>query len=201
MRITGGESRGKPIYVPKGAAVRPTSDRVREALFAVLYSVSGKTFLDLFAGSGGIGLEALSRGARKAVLVEKDTRLIRAMKKNLAECGFEGRYEIMAMEVRKCVRLLAEQRKRFEILFADPPYGKGLARETLEYLRGGDIVSPNGVVVLQHSTREALGGSYGEAFTLTDQKRYGDTVLSFLKPTFQDEREAYEKGSGISRFF
>ena len=201
MRISGGAARGRSIHVPRGIALRPTSDRIKEALFAVLRRVEGRTFLDLFAGSGSVGLDALSRGAAEAVFVEKDVRLVRAMRTILVEHGFAGRYQIFAMEVRKCIKLLAGQRRRFEVLFADPPYDRGLAGETLRHLEKGSIVAPDGIVIVQHSTREVVEASCGKGLILTDQRRYGDTVLSFLKPTLHAEREAYEESSGISGFF
>lgn len=188
MRIIGGAAKSRPFSAPKGAALRPTADRIKEALFATLYSVEGASFLDLYAGTGSVGMEALSRGARKSVFIEKDVRLTRALKKNVAQFDFGGASEIYTMEVKKGIRLMAERQERFDIVFADPPYGKGLAGATLELLSDGAIIAPGGIVIFQHAEAEPLR-MHGGVFALTDQKRYGDTVLSFLTWTVEAERD------------
>jgi 16S rRNA (guanine966-N2)-methyltransferase len=182
MRIIGGEAKGRPFAAPKGAALRPTSDRIKEALFAALFSVDGVSLLDLYAGTGSVGMEALSRGASRTVFIEKDARLSRSLKKNLALFGFAGASEILTMEVKKGIRLLADRQERFDIVFADPPYGKGLAGGTLELLCGGEIVAPGGIIILQHAASETIGERGGK-FAVNDQKRYGESVLSFLHRT------------------
>jgi 16S rRNA (guanine966-N2)-methyltransferase len=187
VRIIGGEAKGRPFSAPKGSGLRPTSDRIKEALFATLYSVKDVSFLDLYAGTGSVGMEALSRGARKCVFIEKDVRLTRALKKNIALFAFGGECEVLTMEVRKGIRLLVERQERFDIVFADPPYGKGLVGDTFELLSDGEIIAPGGIIIFQHGEAESLRMHGGE-FAMIDQKRYGDTVLSFLKRTGEDER-------------
>jgi len=186
MRIIGGDAKGRRIYSPKRNQIRPTSDGIKESLFNILQEVSDKSFLDLFAGSGNVGLEALSRGAAKVVFVEKSPVMISAIKRNLRELGFIGRYEILATEVVKGMRQLQKRGEHFNFLFADPPYEKGFIREIFQCLGGGDMISSNGVVIIQHSIREDIQGTLKGNFTLTDQRRYGDTLISFLKRT---ERE------------
>ena len=181
MRITGGTAAGRRFTLPRGLAVRPTTDRIRGALFNILGPPAGMTFLDLYSGSGAVGFEALSRGASRAVFVEHDAVAARSIGKNLAGLGFEGRYEILAMEVRRSIKLLMDRGERFDVLFADPPYGEGLIDETLRYRRDGNLVAVAGVLILQHSRRECPSEPLPAVFSMMDRRRYGETVLSFLK--------------------
>jgi len=181
MRIIGGDAKGKHVYSPKKNQLRPTSDRIKESLFNILHSLSGKSFLDLFAGSGNVGLEALSRGADKVVFVEKDAVMVNAIKKNLGELGFSDKCEVLAADVKKGIRQLQKNGENFDILFADPPYERGVIREIFQYLGQGNVISQDGVLIIQHSKREAVPGQQMDNFVLTDQRRYGDTFLSFFK--------------------
>ncbi|MBI4634690.1 MAG: 16S rRNA (guanine(966)-N(2))-methyltransferase RsmD [Deltaproteobacteria bacterium] len=183
MRIIGGDARGKQLFLPKGCPIRPTADLVKGALFSVLRSVSEVSFLDLFAGSGSVGIEALSRGAAKAVFVERNRSLAHAIADNLSRCGFDARSEILAADVKSAIRILSERQVSFDIVFADPPYDTGFIDLTLQYLAVSSVISREGLLVLQHSVREKLPEKADKRFILTDQRRYGDTVLSFLKIT------------------
>jgi 16S rRNA (guanine966-N2)-methyltransferase len=198
MRIIGGEARGRPIRLPGECRIRPTADRVKKSLFDILHPVTGKSFLDLFAGSGNVGLEALSRGAHFAVFVERDVRLVEVIRKSLAQIGFSERAEVIAADAGRGLGHLVQRGTRFDILFADPPYDEGLARETLQWLGKGDVLTENGIVVLQHSVREKLEGSQAQVLVIADQRRYGDTMLSFLHKKIKEK--AHEKDSGISGF-
>jgi 16S rRNA (guanine966-N2)-methyltransferase len=181
MRIVGGEARGRLIRFPKGCRIRPTADRIKESLFAILYHVEGVSFLDIFAGSGNVGLEALSRGARYAVFVEKEPRLVDSIRSNLRMLGSENRAEVINADAEWGIRGLATREERFDILFADPPYEEGFISDIMRWLDGGSLLVKNGIVVLQHSVRETLAGSFTQSLVVTDQRRYGDTMLSFLK--------------------
>ena len=183
MRIIGGEARGRPVRLPGGCRIRPTADRVKKSLFDILHPVTGKSFLDLFAGSGNVGLESLSRGAHFAVFVERDVRLVGAIRMGLVQLGFSERAEVIAADAERGLGRLVQRGTRFDIIFADPPYDEGLARETLQWLGKGDVLTENGIVVLQHSVREKLEESQAQMLVIADQRRYGDTMLSFLKGT------------------
>ncbi len=185
MRIIGGEARGRPIRLPGECRIRPTADRVKKSLFDILHPVAGKSFLDLFAGSGNVGLEAISRGARFAVFVEKDIRLVGAIRAALSQMGYAERAEVIRADALRGLGSLVQKGERFDIIFADPPYDQGLAMETLQYLEGGDASAEDGIVVLQHSVREELEASLNKAMELNDQRRYGDTMLSFLTRKIQ----------------
>ena len=181
MRIIGGDAKGRAIYSPKQGQMRPTSDGIKESLFNILHAPSGKSFVDLFAGSGNVGLEALSRGAAKVVFVEKNAVMVNAIKRNLRELSFAGEYEILAVEAAKGIRKLQNRGESLDFLFADPPYDRGFVGEIFHSLSGGNVLSEDGVLIIQHSVRENADGQYASDFILTDRRRYGDTHLSFFK--------------------
>ncbi|MHB8769797.1 MAG: 16S rRNA (guanine(966)-N(2))-methyltransferase RsmD [Syntrophales bacterium] len=184
MRIVGGEARGRQIRIPRGCRIRPTADRVKESLFAILGPLEGCSFLDLFAGSGNVGIEAISRGASPAVFVEQDRRVSAALRVNLQSLGMEGTAEVITADVRRGIGELLRRHARFDVLFADPPYDEGLVGECLRWLEGGELLTAGGIVVMQHSVREPLEGAYPQTLAtlaVSDQRRYGDTMLSFLK--------------------
>lgn len=197
MRIIGGEARGRPVRLPQGCRIRPTADRVKKSLFDILHPVAGKSFLDLFAGSGNVGLESLSRGALSAVFVERDFRLVEAIRKNLDQLAFSARAEVIAADAERGIGRLFQRKSRFDLIFADPPYDEGWAAETVKWLDRENILAENGILVLQHSTREAPEGlPVVGSWAVEDQRRYGDTVLSFLKK--KSGGDLYEENSGIS---
>ena len=181
MRITGGEGKGRSILISGKGRFRPTSSMVKEALFNILLPLSGKTFLDIFAGAGSVGIEALSRGASLVVFIEKNAGLCRSIKKNILQCGFAGRHEILVMEAKKALPVLQKRRVAFDIIFADPPYDRGMVKEILDGMADGNLFAEDGLLIIQHSSREELKGERAGGLILTDQRKYGDTILSFLK--------------------
>ncbi|MDI6726837.1 MAG: 16S rRNA (guanine(966)-N(2))-methyltransferase RsmD, partial [Smithellaceae bacterium] len=161
MRITGGEARGRRLHSVSSGLVRPSTGVIREAIFNILPGVRDKLFLDLFAGSGSVGLEALSRGAGEAVFVEKDASAAGELRKNIASLGYEGRSEVLAMEVSKAIHLLNCRGRVFDIIFVDPPYDKKHIPEILTALTGKSagtarLLAREGVLVFQHSGREEI---------------------------------------------
>jgi 16S rRNA (guanine966-N2)-methyltransferase len=154
---------------------------VKESLFNILHSVEGSSFLDLFAGSGNVGLEALSRGARFATFVEKDLRLVRTLEESLVHLGFATRAEVIPADAERGLGRLVQKGNRFDIIFADPPYDQGLVLSTLVCPDIRKALTENGIIVLQHSAREKPEGFQAQPWVVADQRRYGDTVLSFLR--------------------
>lgn len=184
MRIIGGQAKGRRLYLPKGDPIRPTSDKIKEALFNIIQPVEGISFLDLYAGAGCIGLEALSRGAAKAVFVEKQFVLIDAIQKNIQTCGFADRTEVVSADVKRGIDMLSRRRDYFHILFADPPYDQGLVVQTLQLLKDGLLMAENALVIIQHSIREDFLEKFqDERLKMADQRRYGDSALSFMRYT------------------
>ena len=164
--------------------IRPTQSIARKALFDILgQDLEGMTLLDLFAGSGAIGLEAISRGAAKATMVEKDPKCVDVINENIDLLSIEPNasgvlpYEIIQTDAFAAVKLFARQDKKFDVIFLDPPYGRGLAKKALKTLEGYDILHPNCTVVVQHEKREILPEKQGRFLTFR-QKKYGSTTLS-----------------------
>jgi 16S rRNA (guanine966-N2)-methyltransferase len=181
MRIIGGQVGGRRIILPKGCSLRPTTDRVKEALFNILQPIAGKVFLDIFAGSGSVGIEALSRGAARVVFIEKNAILTDAIRKSVETFGFRKRCKILTMGVGHGIRELAAQGEQFDILFIDPPYEQGLIEKTLQYLEGGELLLSGAMVVIQHAAKETFLKTLSNRYVLTDQRKYGYTMLSFLR--------------------
>lgn len=179
MRITGGCARSRKIFAPKSDRIRITADRVRESLFDILPSMEGKRFLDIYAGTGSVGIEALSRGSSHAVFIEREALHSGVLEKNLRVCGFEDVSEVLVASAQRGVRRLRERNERFDIVFADPPYGKGLVAEFLDLPGVNDLLREEGTLVVEHSWREETGA--GTVFAVVDQRRYGDTSLTFMK--------------------
>ena len=185
MRIISGSSKGRRLATRKSDAIRPTSDRVKESLFGILGDrVKERRVLDLFAGTGNLGIEALSRGARRAVFVEIGRQAVPVIRRNLAECGMWDRSEIVPKDVIRAIGVLKERSERFDLILVDPPYGKGMVQRTLLKLSSNPIYHDDSILVIQHDRREPLSSSAGN-WNLIRQKRIGDTLLSFLVPVFE----------------
>ncbi|MGH7795535.1 MAG: 16S rRNA (guanine(966)-N(2))-methyltransferase RsmD [Candidatus Binatia bacterium] len=179
MRVIGGAAKGRRLSVPKGQAVRPTAARVKESLFNILpRDFSGMKVLDLFAGTGNLSIEALSRGADHALLVDASARSAAAIKDNLRRLGFTARSAVWLAPVARSLRVLARRKASFDFIFLDPPYEEGLARRSLEIIAQCRLLRSTGTLVLEHSARESVKPRY-DSLQLHDQRRYGDTLLSF----------------------
>ncbi len=182
MRITGGELRGRRLHAPRGRSLelRPMQDQVRAALFSALGEVvRGARVLDLFAGTGSVGLEALSRGASFAVFVEASCEAIEALKRNALELGLRDRVAIVQDDVLRALERLWRRGERFDLVFLDPPYEQGLAQRTLERLGQLDaLLSEGAVVVASVFKKEARAPRYG-GLERVRERTYGDTALVF----------------------
>jgi len=177
MRITGGTSRGRKLKVPAGSRVRPTSDKVKQALFNILgQKVEGVHFLDLFAGIGGIGIEALSRGAGKVVFVDDSRDSLRVIKKNVEQTGFAERAQIVASKAEAFLKKTSEQ---FDIVFLDPPYSLAL-EPLLKVLAESGILKPDSILIAEHFKKQPSIKHTGN-LALYREAQYGDTVLTFYK--------------------
>ncbi|MBI5145119.1 MAG: 16S rRNA (guanine(966)-N(2))-methyltransferase RsmD [Candidatus Omnitrophica bacterium] len=177
MRIISGEYKGRVIKMPKG--IRPTQGKVRKALFDILGDIEGLSFLELFAGSGAVGFEALSKGVSDLTLVEYDRDCLQAIEKNIAALKPRA-CTLYPQQAERAIKALHKEGKTFDIVFLDPPYYEGLAKKTLQTLSCYDILTPYGFIVAQHFKKDNLPDAAGD-LTLFRQKRYGDTILSFYK--------------------
>lgn len=180
--LTTGMLKGRQWAVPAG--IRPTQEKVRKALFDILQQViEGSVFLELYAGSGAVGIAALSKGASEVVFVEKDMRCCRTIEKNIAALGLESKdavFSVLPMDSFEAIDLFAEQKKKFDLIFLDPPYYGDLAKNTLQKLSSCDILTHFCVVAVEHNKKDILEAEVNR-LTCFKQKRYGDTLLSFYK--------------------
>ena len=183
MRIIAGSHRGRRLKAPAGRATRPTSDRAREALFSILAQgrppLVGCRFLDLFAGTGAVGLEALSRGAGHLLLVETAADALEAMRSNLDQLGLAERAQILPRDATR----LGPAPAPFDLIFADPPYRQNLAGPALAALLRGRWLAPGGRLVLQLAPGEPLPAPLAEPgpLVLEDERRYGAVRFLFLR--------------------
>lgn len=182
MRVTAGELKGRRLVAPSGRQTRPTADQVRVALMDTLAPwLPGARFLDLFAGAGGVGIEALSRGAAETVFVETDAAALRSLRENLLALDLRSRSRIVPQDAARAIQRLARAGERFHLVFLDPPYGEGdLVVRTLGRLAAAAVLDPGGVVVAQHMTKAALPEALGSLRPFK-RRRFGETTLTFFR--------------------
>lgn len=179
MRIIAGKARGMPIKAAKGVSIRPTSDLVRGAIFSILESLPAgwSSVLDLYAGTGSMGIEALSRGAEWVDFVEQNPRCCSAIKENLAQCGLAAQAHVCCCSVTKA---LASLHKRYDIVIMGPPYRERSVIDALAQLATSTLVGPGSIVVVEHSYRLPLSPAYGDLH-LAKERRHGDTCISIYQ--------------------
>jgi 16S rRNA (guanine966-N2)-methyltransferase len=182
MRVVGGQFRGRPLAAPRSDAIRPTSDRTREAVFNVLAhsrggQLEGARVLDLFAGTGALGIEALSRGAAFCVFIEEGAEGRGLIRDNVEAFGLQGRTKIFR---RDATRMGAVGTMTpFSLVFADPPYGKNLAAPALASAREGGWLAPGALCVVEEAADAPFEPPAG--FVIADERLYGDTIVRFIE--------------------
>jgi len=181
MRIIAGALKGRRLVTPKGDTTRPTADQVRIALMDTLTPrLDGARVLDLFAGAGGVGLEALSRGAGDVTFVERDARAVAALRENVAALGAGKAATVRRGDVLRELQALYQAGERFDIVFLDPPYDAGLVDTTLEALGGGGLLLAEAWVIAQHFTKRPPAERIG-ALLAFRTRRFGETTLTFYR--------------------
>jgi 16S rRNA (guanine966-N2)-methyltransferase len=179
MRVIAGTCKGRRLVAPKGSHTRPALDRIKESLFSILFDIHDQTVLDLFAGSGSVGIEALSRGASEATFVENNAAALRALETNLAACNFGPQAKVIKQDVARALNKLSRQNFSFDLIFVDPPYLKNYVNVTLEKICALGIAHDETRIVVEHHPKEPIDDLKG--LTLTDTRKYGQTLISFLK--------------------
>jgi 16S rRNA (guanine(966)-N(2))-methyltransferase RsmD len=181
MRVIAGELKGRRLVTPRGSSTRPTSDLVRGSCLDTLMPWLGRgPFLDLFAGAGAVGVEALSRGAPAAVFVETDARAVRALRENLAALGLESRATVIRADAVRAVERLATAGRRFDVVFIDPPYDSPQGPAALEVVADGRCLEADAIVVVQHATKSPPPERAG-VLEHWKARRFGGTTLTFLR--------------------
>lgn len=180
MRIIGGTHKRKTLAAVPGMTTRPTSDRLRESLFNILQNrIAGSHVLDLFAGTGALGLEALSRGARHCVFVDHQKQALSVIEKNIRACALESRCRILSWDISRNLNVLRSHIPPFDLVFMDPPYGQGLINVALAHLVDTQCLAAHALLVCEHAAADVLADLPSD-MVLSDQRRYGKTMLSFF---------------------
>ena len=182
MRVIAGKFRSRGLRTLRGMALRPTGDRLRETLFNVLgAAVEGSTFVDLFAGTGAIGIEALSRGAQRVIFVENHAAAVKLIRENLKSLGIADAAEVLAMDAIRGLKQFAAREGRADFMFLDPPYARGEEYErVLEFIDSAKLLAPNGIVIAEHAKKINLP----ERMESLERSRVlvqGDSALTFYR--------------------
>ena len=185
MKIIGGALKGRNFYMP--AVIRPTPDIIRKAIFDIVgQSLEGMRFLDLFAGSGAVGIEAISRSAKNVIFVEKDSRCYDIIEENLKVLNIVSlqndtpSYFVINADTFVAIKQFHQRGERFDIVFVDPPYQRGLAKKTLKTLSAYDILHPNSIIIIQHDKNEILPEAEGRILSVRERK-YGNSFVSIYR--------------------
>lgn len=182
MRVISGQAGGMRLKAPGGTLTRPTSDRVKEALFSILESagrIQGASVLDLYAGTGALGIEALSRGALRAVFVEKNRMAAAVLQQNLEHTRLANLATVLSMDSGQSLERLARQNELFDLILLDPPYQSGLYLKLIQQA-GATVLAPHGILAAESASRFPLPERIGPCI-LTDRRIYGDTAIDFYQ--------------------
>ena len=182
MRVIAGSARGVKLAAPDGLLTRPTGDRVKEALFSIIasrYGFADARVLDICAGTGSLGIEALSRGAGFCSFIEQDRVVAKVLERNLSSTAFAAVSECIVLEALKGLQLLSRQGKRFDLIFFDPPYAAGLYDSVAQALDRLSLLSDHALLVMECSAKMPLAERYG-ILVRNDRRVYGDTALEFF---------------------
>ncbi len=181
MKIIGGSAGGRPLKTPSGDETRPTSSLVRESMFNILGSPSETTtVLDLFAGTGSLGFEALSRGAQYACFVDSSPKAFSSIQRNAITLNMNDQCAIYKSTMFSAVHTLMQENRQFDWIFADPPYHKAMAQKTLKTLSKTTLLKPDGTCIIEHDKRQDMPSDLASLIQY-DQRIYGDTAISFYK--------------------
>ena len=188
MRIVAGKFKGRRLKTLKGSEVRPTADRVKESLFRIFgEQVVDADFLDLCAGTGSIGLEALSQGARSTTFVDSNYHSVRVIESNLEMCGFDRKHPqvmLIHLDARKALTRLGKRKAKFDLIYFDPPYASKIHESCVKQIAEANLLSSDGVLVVEHGKVRETDWAKSlilDELVLSRQERYGDTMLSFYR--------------------
>ncbi len=177
MRVISGKVRGLKLTTPECDTTRPTADRIKESIFNMLASDLGDScFLDIFGGTGAIGIEALSRGAREAYFIENSSKSVKILKSNVKATRLTGAV-VLEMDFKLALHSLGKEQKKFDIIFMDPPYHKGFVSEVLELIKEHKLLNPEGFIVIEQSEKDP---DDFQGFSIFKEKKYGVTKIYFL---------------------
>ena len=182
MRVISGKCRGTKLIAPEGSNTRPTSDRIKETLFNIIsFDMPECQFLDLFSGSGGIGIEALSRGAQKVVMVEHNQEALTCIYKNLEKTRLQDSARVYNIDIYTALQKLGQNNEKFDVIFMDPPYKMEGIPKIFEYIKKYELLNETGYIILERATTNK--SLELEGYVLIKEKIYKTTTLSFFERT------------------
>lgn len=179
MRIIAGKAGGRRLAAPSGLSIRPVLDQVKEAIFNILFDVGGLRVLDVFAGTGSIGLEAVSRGAKEAVFIDSSREAVRLIKENIKRCGFEEGCRVIPRHAEGALKSLGRKGERFDLIFIDPPYLKNFVVSTIRLVSEAGLLSDGGKIITEHHPKEPVE-NVPEGLKISDERKYGQTLVTFI---------------------
>ncbi|WP_150283844.1 16S rRNA (guanine(966)-N(2))-methyltransferase RsmD [Rummeliibacillus sp. TYF-LIM-RU47] len=189
MRIISGERKGMALKAVNGMTTRPTTDKVKESLFNIIGPYfNGGTVLDLFAGSGGLGLEALSRGMEHGIFIEKDSRAFQNLKENISKCRYENCTEVYRNDALRAIKLLIKNKVQADLIFLDPPYKKQQYYNMVEDIVANQMIHEDGTIVCEHDREVDLPAVFLD-FHKVREEEYGSTIISIYR--FVEEEGDY----------
>ena len=178
MRVIAGLAKGRRLKSPVGLVTRPTTDRIKESIFSILSPyLSGSYVLDLFSGTGNLGIEALSRGAEKAIFVDNNRNSIRVIRENTETTGFKEKSKILQLEALKAISELAKSGEKYDIIFMDPPYLKGYIVPCIQAIEEGGLLKDEGIIVIEHDSKDIIPDQFIKLKRIKNRK-YGNTTIS-----------------------
>ncbi|MFZ5966331.1 MAG: 16S rRNA (guanine(966)-N(2))-methyltransferase RsmD [Bacillota bacterium] len=178
LRVIAGSLRGRRLKAPKGLNTRPTTDRIKESIFSMIHGfIPESIVLDLFSGTGNLGIESLSRGAAKAYFVDKSKESIQIIKENIAETGLQDKSMAILSDAFKVLNRLSEEGIKFDIIFLDPPYLKDLIMPCIHTILREKLLNDNGIIVIEHDSKDILPEKI-DSISIYKQKKYGNTTIS-----------------------
>ncbi|MFW5649071.1 MAG: 16S rRNA (guanine(966)-N(2))-methyltransferase RsmD [Candidatus Alkaliphilus sp. MAG34] len=181
MRVISGKARGHTLKTSKDLNTRPTTDRVKESIFNIIQrELCGSVVIDLFAGSGGLGIEALSRNADKAYFIDSNKNSIQIIKENLNKTDLINNSKVIRADVLNGIMKLSRHKIKAHIIFLDPPYSKGFIEPTLEAILSYNILQPDGIIVVEHDAKDGAPNNIHKLKKYRTN-RYGDTAVSFYR--------------------
>lgn len=181
MRITSGEFKNKRIKSRKGYETRPTLERIKEAIFSIINDrIEGASFLDLYAGTGNMSFEAISRGAKKSIMIEDNKEALRVIIENSNNIGVADRCRAYKNDVNRAIEILENKNEKFDIIFMDAPYKEELTTKTIEKISTTNILNTGGIIIAEHSVFEKLDNIIGN-FVKYDERNYNKKIVTFYK--------------------
>lgn len=181
MRITSGKFKNRVILSRRGFNTRPTQERIKEAIFSIIFDkIEGAVFLDLYSGTGNMSFEALSRGVKRAIMIEKDSEALRVIIQNVERLNLNEVCRAYKNDVKRAIEILSNKGEKFDLIFMDPPYKENLTTETLEKISLFNILNEDGIIICEHSSHEILADEIGE-FIKFDERDYNRKVISMYK--------------------